>query len=514
VRRAALPSLVLALVLSACGAVGPSAVTPSTRVTDALPPEVLIFAGVRDLGRVLDDATTLVRASRPIADLAAVAQLAATAVEPSVDVRAPARFALLGPQAGARGWVIVAQTRPDRPPPPADFERRALGQRAVWVARGGAGEVVLTNAPEWVSAHPSVLAAVARVQWSLDAEVRVSGRFARWWVRDTEKPSAARLTSTRCRAGQCDSAGDSAGDSLATLSLMRGAASAVLEQAESVGVGVSLGQEPILVETRVLAAPGSPLEKVTRGAFALSLDRLREVPVGAQAALVTDLSGPEWAPARDAAAALFGSRAPAQAGAPAWAAFGRSLLGRVSLALLATPGEGEPTLLMTHRLENEADALHLFEALGEGALPPVERRLGAHDVRRMVGADGAGVTEMVHADTRAYIAMGGWASGVLDAVLGGYWTDAGSSARVRQAFEARPAGTFAFGYLDLPSIIGDALDVAQPMLEAAPAPCVFTVRAESTSGHAGALTLRAAVPRAQVQRALVKDIPLEAPLDL
>ena len=106
------------------------------------------------------------------------------------------------------------------------------------------------------------------------------------------------------------------------------------------------------------------------------------------------------------------------------------------------------------------------------------------------------------------------ASGVLDAVLGGYWTDAGASTRVREAFEARPAGTFAFGYLDLPSIVGDALDAPAPTSEAMAAPCVFTVRTEASSGHGGALTLRAAVPRAQVQRALVRDIPLEAPLDL
>jgi hypothetical protein len=279
-------------------------------------------------------------------------------------------------------------------------------------------------------------------------------------------------------------------------------------------LGLSLGQEPVVVEGRVYASAGTPLDAVTRGVFTLPLDRLREVPVGAQAALVTDLSGPAWSPAREAAAALFGSRAPGQGGAPAWAAFGRSLLGRVSLALLATPGGEEPTLLMTHRLETQADALRLFEALGEGALPPIERRSGAHDVRRMVGADGAGVTEMVHAGERAYVAMGGWASGVLDAVLGGYWTDAAASTRVRQAFEARPAGTFAFGYLDLPSIVGDAPDAPAPTSEVMAAPCVFTVRTESSSGHGGALTLRAAVPRAQVQRALVRDIPLEAPLDL
>ena len=509
-RRAARLSLFVALALSGCGAVGPTRTSGGLSASDPLPADVLIFAGVRDLGRVLDDATALVRASRPIADLAAVAQLAATAVEPSFDLRAPARFALLGPQAGTRAWVVVARTRPDRPPPPMDFERRALGQRAVWVARGGTGEVVLTNAPDWVTAHPSTLAAVARVQWSLDAEVRVSGRFARWWVRGAEAPSASRLTSMRCPGGACDDEGEG----LATLSLMRGAASAVLEQAESVGLGLSLGQEPVVVEGRVYASAGTPLDAVTRSVFTLPLDRLREVPVGAQAALVTDLSGPAWSPARAAAAALFGSRAPGQGGAPAWAAFGRSLLGRVSLALLATPGGEEPTLLMTHRLETQADALRLFEALGEGALPPIERRLGAHDVRRMVGADGAGVTEMVHAGERAYVAMGGWASGVLDAVLGGYWTDAGASTRVRQAFEARPAGTFAFGYLDLPSIVGDALDAPAPTSEAMAAPCVFTVRTEASSGHGGALTLRAAVPRAQVQRALVRDIPLEAPLDL
>jgi hypothetical protein len=502
-------SLLLALVVAAgCGA-APTRPTPPVPAWGPLPAEVLAVGSSRDLGRALEQVTTLLRRARPMADLGAVAQLAASSIEPSIDLRGPIRIVMLESETGRSRWFALATRRPDQGAPPVTFDERRFGARTLWVASFSDDLVVLTNAPEWVDAHRPVVQAARALPAALDLEVRVAGRVMRWLER-TRFDAADEDTPESDDEEGTESAGRG------TASVLRSAAAALLAQAESLSVGVRLEAESVLLEARAYGAPGTQLAAIADGAPALEAERVGPVPQGAKAIFVTDLSGDVWTPARVEAARLFASNAPEGVDDRAWAAFGRSLVGRVTFSLQDTPGDAEPTFLLSREASTLAEAESMFETDGEGALPPAHHQVGPHVVRRLPGPEGGVVAEFVHARGRAFVAIGGWARGLVDAMLAGYWADALADSQFGRAFRARPQGTFVFGAFDLPGLIqgiqGRGGATGGP-------PCVLTVR-----GEPNALVGQLHVPHAQVIGAARLSEPgsgesspapdLEAPIDL
>jgi hypothetical protein len=444
-----------------------------------------------------------------MADLEAIAQLAVSSIEPSIDLRGPIRIVMLESETGRSRWFALATRRADRGVPPAAFEERRFGARTLWVASFSEGLVVLTNAPEWVEAHRPVVHAARALPAALDLEVRVAGRVMRW------------LERTRFDAGEDEApeTGDddsTQGGGRGTASVLRSAAGALLAQAESLSVGVRLEAASVLVEARAYGAPGTQLAALAAGAPALEAERVGPVPQGAKAIFVTDLSGDLWTPARAEAARLFASNAPEGVDDRAWAAFGRSLVGRVTFSLQDTPGDSEPTFLLSREAATLAEAESMFETDGEGSLPPTHHQVGPYVVRRLPGPEGGVVAEFVHARGRAFVAIGGWARGLVDAMLAGYWADALADSEFGRAFRARPQGTFVFGAFDLPGLVRGVL--GRGGATGGP-PCVLTVR-----GEPNALVGQLHVPHAQVIEAARLSEPgpgesrpapeLEAPIDL